>query len=117
MRLVGAGEYAERSVAIFAFAYELVEGFEVGIITFARIRERKDLRRVNMFLAAQGKAIAERFEIVNDAFGAVFGESVVRIGTALDRVKAGIDIVSGWRAHRCRLEALGKTHPFGCECE
>lgn len=68
-----------------------------------------------MLLAAQGQAITERLEVMDDAFCAVFGESMVRIGTALDRVKAGINVVPGRRTHRRRLETLLKTHAFGCE--
>ncbi len=57
MRLIGACEQTERSLALFALVHECVDGFEMGIVLLARVFEWEDLRRVDVLLATKRYAI------------------------------------------------------------
>ncbi len=65
---------------------------------------------VDVGFSAECHAIAQGFEVLHDAVGAGFGEGVIRIGSAFDRIETGVDVVPCGRTHGCRLEAVCEPH-------
>ena len=76
------------------------------------ILEWEGLSGRNMTFPAQGYPIARVPQIVNDRFGSRVNLSVVWPCARTHRVEPGIDIVSGGRTHRSRLEAAVEGKPF-----
>ena len=115
MWFVGAEEEAEGLLLFRAILHEGIDFVEVGVFTVGDLFPRENLARRDVGLAALGDAVAQGFEILDDALGVIFDVGVVGVGATGDGIKSGVDVVPGRRAHWCCLETTGEAHSFAGE--
>ena len=98
--LVGGDEEAEGRSAGGAVCYEGFDGLEVGAVAFAQVFEREDGGWLDMRLAAEGYAVAEGLQVVDNAGRFRIGKGVIWVGARLERRLSRVYIVAGGRAGR-----------------
>ena len=112
MRLVGGGDEKEGLVRLGAVLECGGKRGRVGIVVASTcgILEGENGPRIDVRLAGEMRGVACGLQVMGDAFHPVVGHRVVRIGSGLHRIEAGVECVTRGRAHGRSLEAPRELH-------